>query len=83
MPKLMNAARIASGMLLASGGEAAGGASSSLNSFLDQYIKPMANDMGTALIAVVGSVLAAMVGFLAVKYGLPIALQWIRKMMHQ
>ena len=79
MPKLMNAARIASGVLMSETGDA----SSSLNTFLDQYIKPMANNLGTALIAVVGVVLSAMVGFLTVKYGLQIALQWIRKMLHQ
>lgn len=81
MCKFMNVARIASGALL-SGGESTG-ASSALSDFMSKYITPMANDMGTALIAVVGAILAAMVGFLAVKYGLPIALQWIRKMTKQ
>lgn len=59
------------------------GASAALNKLLTENITPMAQDMGTALIAVVGAVLTAMIGFLAVKYGLPVALQWIRRMIKQ
>lgn len=75
--KFMNVAP----MLLTSGETT--GASSALNQFLSEHITPMAADMGTALIAVVGGILGAMVGFLAVKYGLPVALAWLRKMIKQ
>lgn len=79
MPKLMNTAAVAYGVLAS----ADGAASSSLSSFMSQYITPMASDLGTALVTVIGSILAAMIGFLAVKYGVPIALQWIRKISRQ
>lgn len=79
MPKFMNMAAVASGVLASSDA----GASSSLNSFFTQYIQPMVSELGTALIAVIGMILAAMVGFLTVKYGLPIAMQWIRKILRQ
>lgn len=79
MPKFMNTAAVASGVLAS----ADGAASSSLSSFMSQYITPMASDLGTALVTVIGSILAAMIGFLAVKYGVPIALQWIRKISRQ
>lgn len=78
MPKFMNVAAVASGILAS-----ADSATSSLSSFFESYIAPMASDLSTALIAVVGSILAALVGFLAIKYGLPIAMQWIRRILHQ
>lgn len=79
MCKFMNLAAVASGALLNSGTDT----SSSFSSFVTQYITPMATDLGTSLTALLGAILGAMVGFLTVKYGLPIALQWIRKITKQ
>lgn len=79
MPKLMNVARIASGVLL-TGGDAA---PTDLSGFFNKYILSAATELNTALIAVVGGLLGAFIGFLTIKYGLPIALQWIRKLVRQ